>query len=260
MIFPYDHYEVLTESFTVYYPTGEESLARWVQQTIDNAGARLSKLLNIDMPDFEVLLVNMDDWPLVPHSESEEVDSPHPYMTDVTTPVTLVVPLEIDPIFGEVTPEKFAFMLYHELTVAYLEEDPRPWPEVTPLWADEWQFKFLALWLSQQLKDVQGVVNKDIFAQNEEAFEPEPDGKTPVTVRGFDWYEDTLPDEYLTYELLLEQFAADLLSRYDVSIISRFLALYRVDRSEFLSDQITMLLVEALGPNSEAWLEALVYF
>jgi hypothetical protein len=212
------------------------------------------------MPDFEVLLVNMDDWPLVPHSESEEVDSPHPYMTDVTTPVTLVVPLEIDPIFGEVTPEKFAFMLYHELTVAYLEEDPRPWPEVTPLWADEWQFKFLALWLSQQLKDVQGVVNKDIFAQNEEAFEPEPDGKTPVTVRGFDWYEDTLPDEYLTYELLLEQFAADLLSRYDVSIISRFLALYRVDRSEFLSDQITMLLVEALGPNSEAWLEALVYF
>jgi hypothetical protein len=260
MIFPYDHYEVLTESFTVYYPTGEESLARWVQQTIDNAGAQLSKLLNIDMPDFEVLLVNMDDWPLVPHSESEEVDSPHPYMTDVTTPVTLVVPLEIDPIFGEVTPEKFAFMLYHELTVAYLEEDPRPWPEVTPLWADEWQFKFLALWLSQQLKDVQGVVNKDIFAQNEEAFEPEPDGKTPVTVRGFDWYEDTLPDEYLTYELLLEQFAADLLSRYDVSIISRFLALYRVDRSEFLSDQITMLLVEALGPNSEAWLEALVYF
>jgi hypothetical protein len=165
-------------------------------------------------------------------------------MTDVTTPVTLVVPLEIDPIFGEVTPEKFAFMLYHELTVAYLEEDPRPWPEVTPLWADEWQFKFLALWLSQQLKDVQGVVNKDIIAQNEEAFEPEPDGKTPVTVRGFDWYEDTLPDEYLTYELLLEQFAADLLSRYDVSIISRFLALYRVDRSEFLSDQITMLLVE----------------
>lgn len=260
MIFPYDHYATLTESLTVYYPAGEETLARWVQQTLDDAGTRLSKLLNIDMPDFEVLLVDMDDWPLVPHSESEEVDSPHPYMTDVTTPVTLVVPLEIDPIFGEATPEKFAFMLYHELTVAYLEDDARPWPDVTPLWADEWQFKFLALWLSQQLNGVQGVVNKDIFAQDEEAFEPEPDGKTPVTVRGFDWYEDTLPEEYLTYELLLEQFAADLLSRYDVSIISRFLALYRVERPEFLSDQVTLLLVEALGQSSEAWLEALVYF
>jgi hypothetical protein len=260
MLFPYDHYETLTESLTVYYPASEESLARWVQQTIDSAGAQLSKLLNIDMPDFEVLLVNMDDWPLVPHSESEEVDSPHPYMTDVTTPATLVVPLEIDPIFGEATPEKFAFMLYHELTVAYLEEDARPWPDVTPLWADEWQFKFLALWLSQQLNGIQGVVNKDIAEQDEEAFVPELDGKTPVTVRGFDWYEDTLPEEYLTYELLLEQFAADLLARYDVSVISRFLALYRVDGKEFLSDQVTLLLVEALGQDSEEWLEALVYF
>jgi hypothetical protein len=260
MLFPYDHYETLTESLTVYYPAGEESLARWVQQTIDSAGSQLSKLLNIDMPDFEVLVVNMDDWPLVPHSESEEVDSPHPYMTDVTTPPTLVVPLEIDPIFGEATPEKFAFMLYHELTVAYLEEDARPWPDVTPLWADEWQFKFLALWLSQQLNGIQGIVNKDIAEQDEEAFVPELDGKTPVTVRGFDWYEDTLPEEYLTYELLLEQFAADLLARYDVSIISRFLALYRVDSKEFLSDQVTQLLVEALGQDAEEWLEALVYF
>lgn len=260
MLFPYDRYETLTEPFTVYYPASEEVLARGVAEKIQNAGKLLSQLLQLELPDFEVLLVDMEDWPLVPHSETEEVDSPHPYVTDLTTPPTLVVPTELDAIFGEVTPEKFAFMLYHELTVAYLEDDPRPWPEVTPLWADEWQFKFISLWLSQQLDGVKGVVNKDMHEQHEEAFEPEADGKTPVTVRGFDWYDDTTPEEYLTYELLLEQFAADLLEHHDISLITRFLALYRIEREELLSDQVTKMLVEALGPQSEEWLEELVYF
>ncbi|GCF09470.1 hypothetical protein KDI_30340 [Dictyobacter arantiisoli] len=260
MLFPYDHYKTVIEPFTAYYPVGEETLAHQVLQSLDQAAKQLTALLHVDMPDFEVLLVNMDDWPLVPHSESEEVDSPHPYMTDLTTPATLVVPLEIDPIFGVVTPEKFAFMLYHELTVAYLEDDPRPWPDETPLWADEWQFKFIALWLAQKLNNVEGVVNKDGLEQYEEAFEPELDGKTPVTIRGFDWYEDTTPEEYLTYELLLEQFAADLLKRYNVSVISRFLSAYRVESKQFLSDQVTKMLADALGSGAEEWLEELVYF
>ncbi|GCE16430.1 hypothetical protein [Dictyobacter kobayashii] len=260
MLFPYDHYETLNEPFTVYYPASEQELARLVTDKIDAAGKQLSNLLHIDLPDFEVLLVDMEDWPLVPHSESEEVDSPHPYITDLTTPPTLVVPTELDPIFGDLTPEKFAFMLYHELTVAFLEDDPRPWPEVAPLWADEWQFKFISLWLSQQLDGVKGVVNKDMREEYAEAFEPEADGKTPVTVRGFDWYDDTTAEEYLTYELLLEQFAADLLARYDISIVQRFLALYRTEQAELLSDQVTKMLVEALGPQSENWLEELVYF
>ncbi|GCE24615.1 hypothetical protein KDA_00990 [Dictyobacter alpinus] len=260
MLFPYDRYETLTEPFTVYYPASEETLARMVAEKMQKAGKLLSQLLQIELPDFEVLIVDMEDWPLVPHSETEEVDSPHPYMTDLTTPPTLVVPTELDVIFGEVTPEKFAFMLYHELTVAYLEEDSRPWPEVTPLWADEWQFKYIALWLTQQLDGVKGVVNKDVREQYEEAFEPEADGKTPVTVRGFDWYEDTTPEEYLTYELLLEQFAADLLEHQDISLITRFLSRYRIEREELLSDQVTKMLVESLDPQSEEWLEGLVYF
>lgn len=260
ILFPYDRYEMLTEPLTIYYPASEVNLARWILQAVDKAGKQLTNLLQIELPNFEILLVNMEDWPFVPHSESEEVDSPQPYMTDLTNPPTLVVPLEVDPIFGEATQEKFAFMLYHELTVAYLEDDSRPWPEVTPLWADEWQFKFIALWLSQTLDGVNGIVNTDAREQYEDAFEPEADGKTPVTVRGFDWYDDTAPEDYLTYELLLEQFAADLLARYDISVISRFLTLYRVEREEILSDQVTKLLIEALGSHSEEWLEELVYF
>src|SRR5690242_21485239 len=56
-------------------------------------------------------------------------------------------------------------------------------------------------------------------------FEPEPDGKTPVTVRGFDWYDDTSAGEYLVYILLLEQFAADLLANYGHETLPRFLEL-----------------------------------
>ena len=259
-LFPYERYGTLDGPLTVYYPASEEQLARWVSQRIDQANTRLSVLLKVDVPEFDVLLVDMEDWQLVPYGDSEEVDMPHPYITDVTTPPTLVLPVELDPIFGEATPEKFSFMIYHELAVAFLESYPSPWPENSPLWADEWQFNLIALWLSYQLDGVSGVVNKDMREEYADAFEPELDGKTPVTIRGFDWYEDTTPEDYLIYALLLEQFAADLLARYDISVLPKFLGQYRIECEEVLSDEATRMLIAALGSDAEEWLESLVYF
>ncbi len=253
-------YNVLQETPAVYYPAGEEAFARQVFHIIDKAGQSLTRLLARPMPDIEILIVPPDDWPQAPHSELEEDQALHPYWTDATTPPAIVVPTEIDPIFGDITPEKFACMLYHELAVAFLEDDPRPWPEEAPLWADEWQFRFAALWLSQQLDGVQGVVNLDLREQYADIFEPEPDGKTPVTIRGFDWDEDTSAEEYLCYELLLEQLAADLLARFDAGVLPRFLTSYRAEHEQLLSDDVTSMLAAALEGDGEAWLEELVYF
>jgi hypothetical protein len=260
MQFPYQRYETLAEPRTVYYPMGEETLARWIFQAIERAGTLLSQLLDQPMPDLEILLVDMADWQLVPCDDAEEIRNPHPYWTGVTSPPCIVVPTEIDPIFGTLTQEKLAFILYHEITLAFLESDPRPWPSEYPLWADEWQPKFAALWLVQRIDGVQGGVNKDLHEEHAEIFEPEPDGKTPITVRGFDWYEDTSPEDYLTYELLLEQFSADLLAHYEPAILPRFLTLYRTDRDTLLSDDVTTMLAKALGPDGAEWLENLVYF
>lgn len=260
MLFPYERYLTLDTTLTVYHPAGEEQFARWVFQIINKAQQQVMDLLGHTMPDIEILVVASDDWQLVPHSDTDEVQAPHPYLTDVTDTPTLVVPIEVDPIFGQVTSEKFSFMLYHELALAFLEDDPRPWPQESPLWADEWQFKFLAVWLSQCLDGVQGIVNQDLRAQHEDSFEPEPDGKTPVTVRGFDWYEDTSTEDYLCYDLLVEQFAADLLAKYGPTILPRFLDHYRVEQQRLLSDDVVALLAATLGPGGEAWLEALVYF
>jgi hypothetical protein len=260
MLFPYEAYETLTELPSVYYPMGEKFFARWVFQTIDQAGKLLTQLLDQPMPALVILLVTPSDWPLAPHDEAEQQEHPHPYWTDATSPPSLVVPMEIDPIFGEPTQEKLASMLYHELALAFLEDDPRPWPNDYPLWAEEWQFKFAELWLAQSLDGVQGVVNKDLHECYEEIFEPEADGKTPVTVRGFDWYEDTSPEDYLCYELLLERFAADLLAHYAPTILPRFLALYRAERVNLLSEDVTAMLAAVLGPDGVEWLEDLVYF
>src|SRR5690348_11222149 len=112
MQFPYDKYETLKasqEALTVYYPTGEEDFARSVFRTIDEAGKLLTQLLSRPLPELELLIVPPNDWPLVPHSELEETQALHPYWTDITSPPTIVVPTEIDPIFGMATPEKFAF-------------------------------------------------------------------------------------------------------------------------------------------------------
>jgi hypothetical protein len=259
MLFPYERYQKLAGPLPVYYPTGEEISARWVLQCIENAGKLLTKLLGQPMPAMEILLVAIADWQFAPHDESEEVGTPQPYWTDVTTPPRIVIPTELDPIFGEMTQAKLAFILYHELALAFLETDPRPWPDDYPLWADEWPLKFAALWLSQSLDGQQGVVNKDLHEQYAEIFELEPDGKTPITVRGFDWYEDTTAEDYLCYELLLEQFAADLLASYDPGVLPRFLVLYRKERETLLSDDVTEMLA-SLGPGGAEWLEALPYF
>ena len=90
--------------------------------------------------------------------------------------------------------------------------------------------------------------------------EPEEDGKTPVTIRGFDWYDDTTPEDYLSYELLLEQLAADLLAHSGPEVLPRFLALYRKDYNVLLSEDVTEMLGSAIGPGGTEWLDELVYF
>lgn len=257
--FPYDRYRTLAEPLTVYYPEAEEELARWIVQSINKAGNLLTNLLGQPMPEIKLLLVAPNDWKLVPRDEEEELQNPHPFWTDVTSPPTLVVPLELDAIFGKPTLEKLVFMLSHEVALAYLENDPRPYPLEYPLWADEWQLKFAALWVSQQISGQEDIVSKDLFEKYAEIFEPEEDGKTPVTIRGFDWYEDTIAEDYLCYELLLEQLAADILKKYGPNVLPRFLTLYRKERNILLSDEVTEMLGAALGAGGVEWLDGLVY-
>ena len=71
--FPYEHYQTLAESQTVYYPAGQEPLARWTFQTIDKASTLLSTLLALPTPGMEILLVAPADWHLAPHNEPEEL-------------------------------------------------------------------------------------------------------------------------------------------------------------------------------------------
>ncbi|HJT58521.1 MAG TPA: hypothetical protein VJ761_18585 [Ktedonobacteraceae bacterium] len=262
MSFPYEQYETLAEPLTVYYPTGQEEFARWVFQLVEKAGKLLAQLLDQLMPEMEILVVAPEDWDAAPGEdlgESGDVLS-LPYWTDATQPPSLVVPLQLDATIGEPVQEKLAFLLYHEVAHAFIESDPRPWPEESPLWADEWQLQFAALWLSHQIAGGYGIVMTDLHEQYAEIFEPEPDGKTPVTVRGFDWYEDTSPEDYLMYTLLLERFAADLLENFDATILPRFLDLYRKNYTVLLSDEVTKMLGTVLGAGGEEWLEALVYF
>ena len=258
--FPYEHYQKLAEPLTVYYPAGQETLARWTSQTLDKAGILLAQLLGLNMPEIQILLVTPADWNAAPQDDPEEPNSMLPYLTDATSPHTIVIPTQLDPIIGEPTQEKLAFLLYHELAHAFLENDPRPWPEESPLWADEWQLQFAALWLAHQINGQQGVVMKDLHERYSEIFVPEEDGKTPVTIRGFDWYDDTTPEDYLTFDLQLEQFAADLLAHYGPEILPHFLSLYRKNSGVLLSDDVTNLLETTLGQGSIEWLDDLVYF
>ncbi len=263
MSFPYDRYQKLTGGITTYYSIDDEELALQTVQSIEHAGKLLETLLGLTMPEMELLIVSPTDWSLTPQEDEDEGEMPAsmlPYWTDVTKPSTLVVPAQMDEIIGEATPEKLALLLYHELAHAFVEHDQRPWPEESPLWADEWQLQFAAFWLFRETHGAIEHITSDLHEQFAEIFEPEADGKTPVTIRGFDWDEDTPPEDYLEFVLLLERFAIDLLAHYDANILPRFMASYRQDTPVLLSDEVTKILAGALGPDGEEWLENLVYF
>jgi hypothetical protein len=257
--FPYEKYETLAAPVKVYYPAWHKELARQVWHSIEKADTLLSRLLSLPAPAMEILLAAPEEWQFAPREDEEITTLMLPYWTDVTGPPTLVVPTQLDAMIGRGTVKKRAFLMFHELAHAFLEADARPWPLESPLWADEWQMQFAALWLAQQVVDVQGIVQTDLHKEHAELFEPEADGKTPVTVRGFDWYEDTTPQEYLEYTLLLERFAADLLAKYDAAILPRFLVFYR-EETVWLSDDVTNMLAAVLGGGGAEWLESLVYF
>lgn len=264
---PYEgftHYKMLGESLATYYASEHETLARQISQEIEQASKLLAQLLALPVPEMDVIIVSASDWEFAPPDEMDAPPGPPetmlPYWTDVPTIPMLVVPEQMDEIMGEATPEKRSLLLYHELMHAFLESDPRPWPEESPLWADEWQLQFAEFWLFQKLHGNIQQITADLHQQFSAIFEPEPDGKTPVTVRGFDWYEDTTPEDYLEFVILLERFAIDLLERYGADILPRFLERYRRERPVLLSDDATRMLAEVLGPGGEEWLENLVYF
>jgi hypothetical protein len=260
MPFPYEQYETLAVPLTVFYPRDQDSLAHWIIQSIDKASQLLTQLLGRPMPEIQVILVAPTDWGVTPHDDPEEPSNALPYWTNTTRPPSIFIPSQLDSIIGTPTQEKLVYLLYVALSQALLENDPRPWPDESPLWADEWQLQFAALWLMQQIHRQSGIVMKDLHEQYTEIFEPELDGKTPVTVRGFDWYEDTSSEDYLIFSLLLERFAADLLANYSPEILPRFLDLYRNDFSVLLSDDVTDMLASVLGSGGAEWLEELVYF
>jgi hypothetical protein len=260
MDFPYEQYNTLAGALTTHYPAGEEAYAQRVSQAAEKAVDQLFQLFGRATPELQLLIVAAEDWETAPHDDKEELNAPYPYLTDATSPPTIVVPVVPETTFDPVMQEKLDFALYHELTLAFLEDDPRPWPEDYPLWADEWQIKFIALWLAHTLDNQQGIVNKDLYEEYVEAFEPEADGKTLFTIREFEWYEDTEPEDYLCFEILLEQFAADLLERYDINIVLRFLDRYRAGHKSLSNDDVTAMLADALGPDGQEWLKHIPYF
>ena len=260
MPFPYEQYEILAGPFAFYYPMDQDSLAHWIFLSIDGACQLLKQLLGRPIPEMQVILVALNDWDITPRDDPEEPGNALPYWTNVTQPPSIFIPAQLDAIIGTMVNEKLLYLSYVALTQAFLEDDPRPWPDESSLWADEWQLQFAALWLMQQVQGQSGIVMNDLHEQYAEIFEPELDGKTPVTVRGFDWYEDTSPEDCLIYVLLLERFAADLLESYSPEILPRFLDLYRKDVSRLLSDEVTDMLASVMGPGGDEWLEDLVYF
>src|SRR5260370_12900818 len=112
MPFPYEHYETLAEPLTVYYPTGQHALARWIAQSIEKAGKLLAQLLDRPVPALEIILVAPTAWSFAPREDPEEPDYALPYWTNSIQPPSLLLPCQLYPFIVPPTPEHLPFLLY----------------------------------------------------------------------------------------------------------------------------------------------------
>src|SRR5260370_35664389 len=108
------------EPLNFYYRTGQDSLARWIFQSINKAGKLLTQLLDRPLPEMKIILAVPTDWSYAPREDPEEPHDALPYWTNATQPPSIVLPSHLDPIIRIHTQEELVFLLYAELVYASL--------------------------------------------------------------------------------------------------------------------------------------------
>jgi hypothetical protein len=119
---PLEGYRVRSErgGVPVFHPPYLAELGGSVSRILERGAHHLSGLLGMEPPGVEALLVPEEDWRGTPRDGERPYPYGLPYFTRSTHPPTLVLPPELDPVFGPRTEVLFPLTVWHELAHAFL--------------------------------------------------------------------------------------------------------------------------------------------
>lgn len=116
------------------HPPEHPERAHEVLAHLENGLRELPKVLGIESPDIEVLLVADGDWTAAPRESQRPYPPGLPYFTRAVEPPTLVLPVDLSPAIEPRTAATWPLVVWHELAHAFVlrEETVK-----TPAWLRE---------------------------------------------------------------------------------------------------------------------------
>ena len=116
----FPNYERLDGEITVFYPPGMSDGAEEARRLLDTGVEALSRILGVEPPKLEALLVAEADWNEAPRENSHPYPYGLPYFTRSVRPPALVLPEEVTSDITPRTETTAPLVVWHELAHAFL--------------------------------------------------------------------------------------------------------------------------------------------
>lgn len=232
-------YERLPGDIPVVCAPEHRSLAEKTGHVLETGATRLSRMLGVDPPELQALLVSEKDWEAAPR-EGERVYPPGlPYFTRSLLPPALVLPAFISPVFRPRTVATYPLIFWHELAHAFLLQND---VVRTPAWLGE----LVPQAASAAIARGSGLP----FEEHLNRIDREPG----FTVRSLKGHADA--DRQMSFQNLLLVLGAGAVEEFGDGFLKRLVHALWEESDAIDEARAEELLADALGPGGRMWLRS----
>ena len=226
-------------AFPVAHLPGLKERAAEVRDLLETGTTALSKLLGVEPPELEALLVADEDWEEAPRENEHPYPLGLPYFTHAASPPIVVLPETLSPAFRPRSAATEALVIWHELAHAFLLREPLP---RTPDWLRE----FIPQALSAAVARRVGLA----LDEHLEEIERSPG----FTVRDYSGRADA--EGQMAFQNLLLALGAAALESFGEGFLRTLAHALWSERDVVDEERAEELLAGSLGPGGREWLKS----
>ena len=222
----------------VHAPRMEQSAAEVCSILETRAGA-LSRVLVVELPALEAMLIPDEDWEQAPRENTYAYPPGFPYFTRSVHPSALVLPTALSPAFQPQTEATYPLVVWHELAHAFLLQK-----EVvrTPAWLREFVSQASAAAVARRV----GLPLAEHLSQM--------DRDPGFTVRALSGHMEA--EEQMAFQNLLLSFGVAALEEFGEGFLQRLVHAVWEETDIVDEERAEELLADALGPGGRTWLQS----
>ncbi len=221
----------------VVYASGREEPAAKLRQLLEAGAGTLSKILGVEPPELEAMVVTHEDWNEAPRENARAYPWGLPYFTRSVRPPALVLPTALSPVFRPRTQATYPLVVWHELSHAFLLQRemvraPTWLGEFVPQAASAAVARRMGLSLDEHLSSI--------------------DREPGFTVRGLRGHVDA--DQQMAFQNLLLALGAAAVEEFGDGFLKRLVHALWEETKVVNEKRAEELLVEAVGSGGREWL------